>query len=295
VDPSKCTPQQASAQGQPVCGWTIEIPCFDDAGTYADGGDLCSLCAQFEDAGVTNCGSYPTNNGSGLMVNCNACCIGGRAPRGFVSVLSGAPGSIAARLAEMAQLEAASVFAFRALHDDLRRLGAPRGLLAAVRKAEKDEVRHARVVGRAARRFGAHVPRVSVAPASPRSIEQLAIENAEEGCVRETVGAAIAAVQAEHATDAGVRHMMKDIAAEELAHAALAWRISRWVEARLDAPAAARVREARRAALVSLMAEAAGDQTGSEVIGLPDASRMIALLQGLSAPLETGDLVARAA
>ena len=195
----------------------------------------------------------------------------------------------------MAQLEAASVFAFRALHDDLRRLGAPRSLLAAVRTAEKDEVRHARAVGRAARRFGAHVPRVSVAPSPPRSIEQLAVENAEEGCVRETVGAALAAIQAEHATDAGVRGMMREIAAEELQHAALAWRIANWLEGRLDSSAAARVREARRSALESLMAEAGGDQAGNDVIGVPDASRVTALIEGLRGPLEAGDVIARAA
>jgi hypothetical protein len=276
-----------------VCAWQLEIPCFDDAGTYADGGGACSLCGNFEDAAVNNCNTSTTSTG-GLLVYCGYCCIGGRAPRGFAPVSSGASG-IAARLAQMAQLEAASVFAFRALHDDLRRLGAPRRLLTAIRTAEQDEVRHARAVGRAARRFGARVPAVSVAPAGPRSIEQLAIENAEEGCVRETVGAAVAAIQAEHATDAGVRRMMKDIAAEELAHAALAWRIAHWLDARLGAQAAARVRQARRSALVSLMAEAAGDRAGDAVIGLPDGRRMTALIEGLREHLETGDLTALAA
>ncbi len=102
----------------------------------------------------------------GITYYCNGtCCIGGRAPRGFVPRCDCTASPHAARLAQMAQLEAASVDAFDALHRDLARVGAPRALLAAVRSAARDEVRHARRVGsrrgairceRAARTGGAH-------------------------------------------------------------------------------------------------------------------------------------------
>lgn len=205
------------------------------------------------------------------MITCGGCCIGGRAPRGFVPVKAPAMSTRAARLAYMAQLEAASVPAFRALHADLARLRAPRRLLSAVRAAARDEVRHARAVGRAAERFGARVPRALVAPMAPRTLEQLAIENAEEGCVRETFGAAIAAVQAERATDGAVRCIMRVIAREELRHAALAWDIARWLDAKLDGAGRARVRDAREAALKGLRTELASLGAGDSVLGLPDA------------------------
>ena len=51
-----------------------------------------------------------------------------------------------------------------------------------------------------------------VPPIPSRSIEPLAIDNAGEGCVRETFGAALAAVQAQRATDPTVRAMMVMVA-----------------------------------------------------------------------------------
>jgi rubrerythrin len=196
----------------------------------------------------------------------------------------------------MAQLESASVDAFRALHADLARLGAPRSLLIAIDAAASDEVRHARMVTRAAERFGARVPRASVPrPVAARSVEQLASENAAEGCVRETFGAAIATMQAERASDPRIRRMMRVIANDELGHAALAWRIGRWFEARLDSEASVRVANTRLGALHRLRAELSAEGPGDEVLGLPDARSLRAVLDAMGKALETGDLTARAA
>jgi hypothetical protein len=236
-------------------------------------------------------------DGGGIAINCStgSCCVAGRAPRGFSPRPGRAASVHGAYLARMAQLEAASVDAFHALHDDLARLGAPRRLLAAVRTAGADEVRHARDVGRAAARFGASVPCVRVPPIAPRSLEQLALENAREGCVEETFGAAIAAVQAERATDPAVRRLMRVIAREELRHAALAWRIADWLDARLDAAGRARVGGARREAIDALRASVVGAGTGDAVLGLPDAASTRAVLDRMTEALATGELVARAA
>lgn len=302
IDSSRCVPQlqSESANGSYVCQWTIQQPCFGDAGVAeagaADGGDAgppdpCAVCDELVDGGNNGntCSTMLVPTG-GFVTQCGVCCIGGRAPRGFRPAPARGRSGRAARLAQMAQLEAASVDAFHALHADLTRLGAPRRLLAAVRTAAGDEVRHARAVRRAAERFGARVPRARLAPIASRSAEQLALENAEEGCVRETFGAALAAVQAERASDAGVRCMMRVIAREELSHAALAWDVARWLDRRLDAAARARVGRARAAALARLDAEIRSDRepNGDAVLGLPDARSSLAVLARLRLPLARG-------
>jgi hypothetical protein len=190
----------------------------------------------------------------------------------------------------MAQLEAASVDAFDALYADLARLGAPRGLLAAVRAAARDEVRHARMVGSMAERFGACPPPVSVAAAPARSAEELAIENAEEGCVKEAFGAAVAAAQAQRARDPRVRKMMRAIARDELGHAALAWRIAAWLDARLDADGRHRVREARVRALRALSAGILDEQPRQDALGLPDGRATRLMLERMEPALASGRL-----
>jgi hypothetical protein len=228
----------------------------------------------------------PSSGGS-----CYACETG-RPPRGFSARPARAPSLAAERLAQMAQLEAASVDAFVALYADLEALAAPRSLLAGVRTAALDEVRHAYMTTRAAERLGACVPRVEIAPIPRRSLEQLAIENAQEGCVRETFGAALAAMQAERAGDVNVRRMMRVIARDELEHAALAWRIAAWLEEQLDAEASARVRMAREAALGALEEEVARDVPADDALGLPPSGELRGVFARIREALATGQLAA---
>jgi hypothetical protein len=293
--------------------WTVELPCQSaaargdagaDAGSVGAGwwtpescdAECQALCLAAGTLGDSGPAPVPDICqlevvGTSLVAECQYYTTGcGRPPRGFVARRAPASDSSAARLAEMAQLEAASVGAFRALRSDLARLGAPRRLLRAVRAATRDEVRHARVVGRAAERFGARVPATRMGPMASRSLLQLAIENAEEGCVRETFGAALAAVQAERAGDRRVRRMMRAVARDELGHAALSWRIAEWLDARLDAQGRARVNEARVAALAVLESELARDQPGDDALGLPDTRGARAVLAGLREALRSGDL-----
>lgn len=302
VDPSVCAPQVSFVEGTCtfVCQRNIVLACAPyspveagadaeaDAGT--DAGDPCAVCALFSDAGPTSCSvmaNYAPD--SGTLIQCGSCCINGRAPRGFAPSPSHAPSARAERLAAMAQLEAASVDAFHALHADLVALGAPRRLLASVRAAARDEIRHARDMGRAAARFGAKVPAARVDPAPARTLEQLAIENAEEGCVRETFGAALAALQATTASDQELRRLLRTIAREELRHASLAWRIARWLDGRLDAAGRARVSRARQTALAALDGELARD-VADQVLGLPAPSATRALLARMRPAIASGNL-----
>jgi hypothetical protein len=152
-------------------------------------------------------------------------------------------------------MEAASVDAFAILHDELAAFGAPRKLLERSVAAQADEVRHADTTAILARRFGAEDGAWSERPVVQtrgRSLEEIATENAVEGCVHETYAALLAMWQAEHARDADVRAAMRSIAEDETRHAALAWSVAEWIERELDVAARARVAAAFEAAMVTL-------------------------------------------
>jgi hypothetical protein len=95
--------------------------------------------------------------------------------------------------------------AFEQLERDLSRLGAPQRLRARACKAALDERRHTAIPSALAARFGAS----PLEPArEPLPREPWALENAVEGVVRETFGAAEALWRARHAADEGVRRAM---------------------------------------------------------------------------------------
>ena len=144
-----------------------------------------------------------------------------------------------------------------------------------------------------AEREGATVSEVTAAPSGVRSLEEIAIENAVEGCVRETFGAAVAMMQGERAGDTRVRRAMKRIAPDETRHAELAW-VARWVDTRLDAAGRRRVRSAREEAVQALTREAEGepDATVSRRLGMPGARQVHRVLAELRASLWSSDSAA---
>ena len=124
-------------------------------------------------------------------------------------------------------------------------------------RARLDEVRHARVAWRLARRFGAKPVRLTPPRrrSHSRSLLDLAIENVQEGCIRETFGALAATYQAHVSTDSEVREALATIARDEAEHAALAWRIHAFCDASLDAAGRASVTAAMREGFAQLRAE----------------------------------------
>lgn len=157
---------------------------------------------------------------------------------------------IGAWFAQAAWLEAASVGAFRRLARELRAHGAPAHLIAAANAAARDEIRHARLMTRFANAHGAVVPRVEVDKLGVRDLESVVRENAVEGCVGETYGAAFSAWAAEHGQGSifgheDVRAASRAIASDEMRHAALGWAVHAWASEKLDREALARVRAAR--------------------------------------------------
>lgn len=219
----------------------------------------------------------------------SAACVG-RRPAGLrvrAASEDASASSPAEYLAVCAQLEAASVPAFQRLERDLQGLAAPDALLLKCRQAVADERRHTRTMTRLARRRGASVPRVRVAPYRPRRLVNVAIENAVEGCVRETFGVLVGLHQSAHAEDADVRAAMLGIAHDELRHAELSWEVAEWFEARLSPSELRRARLARSRAIEALRTElsVAPPQALNRAVGLPSVAASLAMLDELSRTL----------
>src|SRR5262249_14215622 len=155
---------------------------------------------------------------------------------------------VAAHLAAAAHLEGASVFAFEVLERELLAHGAPAQLVFRARSAQRDEKRHHSAMSRLAIPFGATVPSVNVESVGIRTLAEMAIENAVEGCVRETYGAAVAALQGESAGNLSIRRAMRAIAVDEAEHASLAWAVDAWARPRLAPRERAQVGAAREQA-----------------------------------------------
>jgi hypothetical protein len=209
----------------------------------------------------------------------NNCAIG-RRPAGLVEVDAFCTDPVGAFFARAAQLEAASVDAFRVLERELRAHGAPRGLRARATRAANDEIAHARMTAAIARRFGGRFERPRVEPREVRSLEEIALENATEGCVNETYGALVATFQARAAADPRVRAAMARIARDETRHAALARDVAAWIEPQLSPAARRRVEQARAEAVQRLRASASREPHPSlaRTAGMPTAAQAQALL-----------------
>ena len=258
------------------CGLYFDVPCglpnglvVDDGGNINRCDQICigapdDLCAQLPpwftavllDAGLIDAGTAETVEAGAVFVVCACQGSAGRRPEGLAACDAVASSPVGAFFAHAAHLEAASVHAFARMRDELRALRAPRSLVFAATRAIADERRHARVVSALARRFGARTSPPRVKRPRGRSIEAIAIENATEGCVRETFAAIVAHYQALHARDPVVRAAYARIARDETRHAELAYDAARFFDSILDEAARARVARARDAALAELAREA---------------------------------------
>jgi hypothetical protein len=252
------------------------VACTVQAETTVDGGSV----------GIVNC-----NDQSGGCSPVGPPGNGGRRPDYFASLGFAVPPAgreVGTHFARVALLEAGSVEAFRRLRDELLAHGAPGRLVRAASRAIRDERRHVRQTAALARRFGeqpiAHAP---MPPHPIRSLAAMALENAVEGCVRETYSALECAWQAELATDPVVRATMKRIARDEMRHLALAWGVHAWVSARLPSAGRADVIAAQRGALAALRSELRADPHASlvELAGLPRAAQSQALAGAIEAKL----------
>ena len=179
--------------------------------------------------------------------------------------------------------------AFERLADELRAHGAPSELVAQALAARADEVKHAERVGQLARARGGEPMPVEVAPPEARSLFEVAVENAVEGCVRETYGALVGAYQAARARDLWLRMAMRGIAADEARHAALAHAVQAWCLPQLSHGERERLRRAQVEAVFELAKECQTelDPELQEQAGLPPRGVAGALVGELTRELWT--------
>jgi hypothetical protein len=194
-----------------------------DAAAGPLGGYAAEVCAHFcGDAGATYNACGIVKDGGLTMMECSNLCTGRRPPGLLAARVPEGP-CLGTHFTGMAQLEAASVSAFRTLRAELDSLRAPRSLVRGAGRAARDEVRHARAARALSARFGGTWSPPVVEPVARRSLEQIAFDNAVEGCVREAFGALVATRQARTARDPVIRATMVRIARDETRHAALAF------------------------------------------------------------------------
>jgi hypothetical protein len=237
------------------------------------------------DAGALEAGA-PTR-GWGVECTVSHQCIGGRRPEGF-EIDPCEERSVGAYLARQAALEAASMPAFEQLARRLAALDAPPQLVERSLDAVVDEFAHSVAMKSLAARERAEVPSYSQRPHAEQSLEELATDNAVEGCVRETFAALLAVHQSEHGTDPSIREAFASIAADETQHAELSRDVHRWAIAQLGHDARARVEAAMRAAIDELRSECAQPaltQRDRLRLGLPDERAMLAMLAQLDRAL----------
>jgi hypothetical protein len=237
--------------------------------------------------GAWSCYFTRTNMGK-PAVGCKHCMVG-RRPAGLIRPRAADSGASALGryYGEIAHLEAASVFAFERLGRELEAFRAPRRLVARCARAARDEIVHARLMTGLARREGAEPRKPRVAPIRHRSLRAVALENAVEGCVRETYGAAVATWQAGHAADRRARTVLSRIARDERRHAALAWSIAAWMENRLSPGDRKRLAAAQRAAIETLKVEAnhADPTEAQQAAGAPSRDVAVGLVGALEVTL----------
>ncbi|MGQ0503848.1 MAG: ferritin-like domain-containing protein [Myxococcaceae bacterium] len=214
-------------------------------------------------------------------------CAIGRRPDGLCPVSRPAGIALGRHFAEAAHLEAASVTAFSRLARELRAHDAPVVLSKRATQAAREEVRHARMTASLARRFGSEPARPRVTALPVRPLAEIARENAVEGCVRETFGALVALHQAQHAEDPEIRSAMREIAEDEIRHAALAWQIAGWAKTRLDPDERAQWVAEQAKAIALLRAEAATsvDAELTQQAGWPSSATSLRLIDSLTASL----------
>jgi len=251
----------------------------------------------FTNASRTSCGSAGWNGSvrvdrAGTIVEVTGTpkpviCGTGRRPEGLLSEHVASGSLLGNHFATMAHLEAAAVPAFAAVARELEHHAAPRTLRSAAWRARQDEVLHARLTSRLARRHHARSSAPVVQPMPLRDLYAFALDNAIEGCVHETYAALETAHQARHAQDPVIRAAMQRITADETRHAELAWQIARWVTPRLRDGERHEIRKRQLAAVEALGERLRADvhPSVSDLAGIPSASQARALHASLARDL----------
>jgi hypothetical protein len=217
-------------------------------------------------------------------VRCTVICRGGRLPPGLVN-LSDVDGHAGSWLSRMAEFEGAAVHAFAHLGEELD----AHGLTAFARHARlaaRQEIRHAVAMTRLALHHGYCPSQPSLIQTPLRSLADVAIDNAAEGCGRELFGALLNDYQATHAESELVRSTMALIASDEHEHARFSQALAEAIMPRLTSSERHRAREAQELAFERLAEEDVPPRVLSQ-LGLMDPETLMSTARAL---LETARL-----
>jgi hypothetical protein len=267
------------------CGYTEALndpdTCLIDQDADA-GTQQSNLCYQLCSWDEPDCYYYALPE-AGYYLTCGAGCIGrlhDDERSDAASTCASLAQSAGDFLADAARLEAASIDAFEIVARELEAFGAPDELVARAREAAREERRHARVVAALAVRRGSSPNTPKKITRRSRDLRAFAIENAVEGCVRETYGAALATFQASRAAAKDVRDAMRTIARDESSHAELGFAIDAWLATRLDASDRRDVEAARAKAIDALAShvESAPTRAFDAELGMPAREEARAML-----------------
>jgi hypothetical protein len=179
---------------------------------------------------------------------------------------------LALHWARIGAAEYASVAGFQRFAMDLMANGAPPELLVRAQRAALDEVRHARLAFTLASAFAATPigPGALDLPAAVpihRSLTELAVATAVEGCTVETLSTCLLAEALHRATDPAVVAALTQMRRDEDRHATLAWQTLKWALSQ-DPESAGPVDVALEGAITGLATDDFAHPGGLERFGL---------------------------
>lgn len=211
----------------------------------------------------------------------------GRMPVGLYIHPHVAANQLGDYFADMAAMETAAITAFRYLVLELTAYQAPTTLIRLAQAAIEEETRHAQMAGLLSQACGTAVPMVEVPDFQLRTLFEIALENAVEGCVNETFAAACGLWQHQQAGFEVFRQVIGHIAEEEVGHAALSWAIHEWAMPQLTPEQQDYIRQAQREAVDTLAQKFLREETPlvRYAVGLPQQADAANLFQQLRSQL----------
>lgn len=216
-----------------------------------------------------------------------ACPAPGRMPAGLHIHEYETSNALGHYFAQMTAMESAAVTAFRYLLRELEAYQAPLELVEATHAAIGEEINHAKLAGMLAKAYDAPIPRIEVEDFQLRSLYEIALENAIEGCVNETFAAACGLWQQEHAEHATFRAVIAHVTEDECNHAALSWAIHDWAMPQLTPAEQTHIRQAQAEAVDKLALNFLREEhpVVCRAVGLPETTNAARLFQQLRTAL----------
>ncbi len=258
----------------------------DNGGQFPAG--LCQTLCDPESIGDAECSLTepeiaPYNPPKNPALFCTAFrspeCGAGRLPQGCAVDDSKLWHSQAEFWAFVSTMEQAAVHAFAELTLELRAFGAPEELSSRALDAMADEVRHAQRTARLAKSLGATPKAPERAPTQARSLYEFALDNAEDGCVREAWAALEATWIAESTVNPEIAEVAREIAADESRHAELSWDMLAWSLGQMGPAGPETIKEAIGQSLQTLRETLESRPKHVGTFGLPVGADALALFE----------------